>query len=143
MLTFFSTELHIGWCTQTRPAQFHHIYSESLSSFVLPFSGRAGTSLGEALPCLWTTYCFNFSQSCSLCSCPPPPPVRGIAHRPSVVRSTFCCLVNRTLRHGTSTHLHPLSNPRASFCAPKGFCGASGEETARGVKLYEGMVAAC
>ena len=41
------------------------------------------------------------------------PVLRGIAPRPSVVRSTLRFLVNRTLRHGTSNHLHPLSTPRA------------------------------
>ena len=35
--------------------------------------------------------------------------------------------------------LHPQSEP---FCV-NGFCGASGEATARGVNLYEDMAAAC
>ena len=54
VLKFFSTELHIGWCTQTCAAQFRHVYSETSSSFALPFSGRAGTPLGQTSPCLWT-----------------------------------------------------------------------------------------
>ena len=36
--------------------------------------------------------------------------------------------------------LHPQSEP---FLRVKGFCGASGEATARGVNLYEDMAAAC
>ena len=126
MLTFFSTELQIGPCTQTCATQFHHVYSESSLSFALPFSGRAGTPFGQTSPCLWTgTYFLNFSQSCSLRSFSGARPVlRGIAHRLSVVRPTFRCLVNRTLQpaFGSAarvmmTHLHPLSTPRASSFA--------------------------
>ena len=40
----------------------------------------------------------------------------------------------------TRTHCAPPE--RALLCA-KGFCGASGEATARGVNLYEDMAAAC
>ena len=32
---------------QTCTTQFHDVYSESLSSFALPFSGRAGTQMGQ------------------------------------------------------------------------------------------------
>ena len=35
-----------------------------------------------------------------------------------------------------------MSNLHALLCT-KGFCGASGEATARGVNLYEDMVTAC
>ena len=45
-----------------------------------------------------------FSQLCSLRSFTGTHPVlRGIAHRPSVVSSTFRCLVNRTLRCGMAS----------------------------------------
>ena len=68
----------------------NHVYSESSSSSAFPFSGKAGTPLGQASPCLWTgTYFFKFSQSCNLRAFTGThPSLRGIAHRPSVVRST-------------------------------------------------------
>ena len=49
---------------------------------------------------LWMgTHFFNFAQSCSLRAFTGTHPVlRGMAHRPAVVRSTFRCLVSRTLR---------------------------------------------
>ena len=47
MLRFLNTELQIGHGTQICAAQFHHVYSESSSSFALPFSGKAGTPLGQ------------------------------------------------------------------------------------------------
>ena len=34
-------------------AEFHHIYSESLLSFALPFSGITGTPFGQTSPCMW------------------------------------------------------------------------------------------
>ena len=67
MLTFLNTKPRIGRGTQTCTAQLHHVYSESSSSFRMPFSGKGGTPLGQTSPCLCTgTYFFNFSQSCSL-----------------------------------------------------------------------------
>ena len=80
-------------------APLDHPYSESSSSSALPFSGRAGTPLGQTSPCLWTgTYFFSFPQSCNICAFSGThPSLRGTAHRPSVVRSTFRCLVNQTL----------------------------------------------
>ena len=110
--TFFSVAQHIGRCTQTWHCTIHlHFYSESLSSSAFPFSGRAGTPLGQTSPCLWTgTYFFNFCQSCNLCAFTgTQPSIRGMAHRPSVVRSTFRCLVNPTLRQGIAS-LYPDFN---------------------------------
>ena len=85
-----------------------HFYSESLSLSALLFSGRAGTPLGQTSPCLWTgTYFFNFCQSCNLRAFTgTQPSLRGMAHRPSVVRSTFRCLINPTLRQGIAS-LYP------------------------------------
>ena len=40
-------------------------------------------------------------------------------------------------------HPHPLCPPEGALLRTNGFCGASGEATARGVNLYEDMVAAC
>ena len=40
----------------------------------------------------------------------------------------------------TCTHPAP---PERALLRVNGFCGASGEATARGVKLYEDMAAAC
>ena len=75
--------------------QSHQVYSESSSSVALPFSGKAGTPLGQTSPHLWTgTYFFNLSQPRGLRSFSGTHPVlRGIAHLPSVVRSTFRCFV--------------------------------------------------
>ena len=89
-------------------APFIHFYSESLSLSALLFSGRAGTPLGQTSPCLWTgTYFFNFCQSCNLRAFTrTQPSLRGMAHRPSVVRSTFRCLINPTLRQGIAS-LYP------------------------------------
>ena len=66
-------------------APVDHLYCESASSSAVPFSGRAGTPLGQTSPCLWTgTYFFNFSQSCNLRTFTgTQPSLRGIAHRPS------------------------------------------------------------
>ena len=50
--------------------------------------------------CEFEHFFFSFSQSCSLRALTGTPPLlRGMAHRPSVVRSTLRCLVSRTLRH--------------------------------------------
>ena len=106
VVTFFNVAQHVGRCTQT----WHciHFYSESLSSSAFPFSGRAGTPLGQTSPCLWTgTYFFNFCQSCNLRAFTgTQPSLRSMAHRPSVVRSTFRCLINPTLRQGMAS-LYP------------------------------------
>ena len=113
-------------------------------------TGRSGRQKAAAItfllnhhrPCLWTrTYFFNFPQSCSLRSFTGTHPVlRGIAHRPSVVRSTFRCLVNRTLRHGMAS-LYPVTpyiarmGPQVHrvrcaelFCAPKAFMVHQGKQ---------------
>ena len=99
------------------------------------------------------TYLFNFSQSCSLRAFTGTHPVfRGMAHRPSVVGSTFRCLVSWTLRHGMAS-LYPdftqtiftftqFAPPGRALLRTKGFCGASGEATAHGENLYADMVAA-
>ena len=48
-------------------APLNHVYSESSSPSALPFSGRAGTPLGQTSPCLSTgIHFFNFPQSCNL-----------------------------------------------------------------------------
>ena len=98
-------------------------YSES--SFALSFSGRAGTPFGQTSPCLlFRTYFFSFCQSCSLrLFTGTNPEFRGIAQRPSVVRSTFRCLVSLTLRlpGRTPSHTHPLCTPRASPFAHQRF----------------------
>ena len=121
-------------------APFIHFYSESLLSSAFLFSGRAGTPLGQTSPCLWTeTYFFNFCQSCNLRAFTgTQPSLRGMAHRPSVVRSTFHCLINRTLRRygaflpGYQAHaeipeptLHPRSAP---FCASTAFVVHPGKQ---------------
>ena len=77
---------------------------------------------GQTSPCLWTgAYFFNFCQSCNLRAFTgTQPSLRGMAHRPSVVRSTFRCLVNPTLRQGIASlypdfsHTQPGYTPRAS-----------------------------
>ena len=117
MFARFSTP---GCCkvgTQTCTECFTLAYSES--SFALSFSGRAGTPFGQTSPCLLLgTYFFSFCQSCNLrLFTGTHPEFRGIAQRPSVVRSTFRCLVSLTLRHSArglhATNLHPGSTPRA------------------------------
>ena len=111
VLTFLNRELHIGRGTQTCTAQLHHVYSESSPSFMLPLSGKAGTPLGQTSPYLWTgIYFFISPLSCRLGSFTGTHPlVRGIAHRPSAVRSTFRCLVTWTLHQGMAS-LYPDFN---------------------------------
>ena len=106
MFARFSTP---GCCkigTQTCTECFTLAYSES--SFALSFSGRAGTPFGQTSPCLLLgTYFFSFCQSCNLrLFTGTHPEFRGIAQRPSVVRSTFRCLVSLTLRHSMDS-LYP------------------------------------
>ena len=107
--------LHIS----IRFIQNHHRHSRCL------FQARLGPRNKPRPVCGQGTYFFNFYQSCSLRSFTSTHPVlRGIAHRPSVVRSTFHCSVRRTLRHGTGLlslatrlmplHPQPLCSPRAS-----------------------------
>ena len=135
-----------------------HFYSESLSLSALLFSGRAGTPLGQTSPCLWTgTYFFNFCQccealvgcvfrsqnwaakavasavvrmSCSLC-------VHAGCCEPAV-RGLFALLAD--FSRVTCTQFAP---PERALFRTKDFCGASGDATARGVNLYDDMVAAC
>ena len=87
-----------------------------------------------------------------LCSCPGDvllaAKAQGVcrkeALRPSVVRSTFRCLVSWTLRHGMAS-LYPdftvlvvfwrvtrtqVARPERALLRTKGFCGASGDATA-------------
>ena len=54
--------------------------------------------------CEWAHIFFTFSQSCSLRALTGTHPVlRGMAQRPSVVRSRLRCLASRTLRHGKTS----------------------------------------
>ena len=141
VLTFFSTELHSGRCTQTCTAQFHHVFSESSSSF----AGRAGTPLEQTWPCLWTgTYFFNFPQMLQ--------PAFLSWHPPCVKRhspQTISCEVHVWLLAQPdlgskrlfglpgscrSTGIDCAPQERALLCT-KGFCGASGDATAWGVNL--------
>ena len=70
---------------------------------------------------------FGFSQSCSLPALTGTHPVlRGMAHKPSVVRSTLGCLVSQVhtgccepavrgfFARPVPSHLHPLCTPRVS-----------------------------
>ena len=107
------------------------------------------THVGESGGEVAMTYFFNFCQSTNLRAFTgTQPSLRGMAHRPSVVRSTFHCLLFRSLffaflpgsSRDTCTHFTP---PERALLRVKGFCGASGEATARGVNLYEDMAAAC
>ena len=53
------------------------------------------------------TYFFNFCQLCSLCAFTGTHPVlSGMAHRSSVVRSTFRCFVSWSLCHAVAS-LYP------------------------------------
>ena len=124
-------------------APLNHVYSASWSPSALPFSGRAGTPLRQTSPCLWTgTYFFNFPQSCNLRALTGThPSLRGIIHRPSVVRSTFRCLINWTLRE-----LYPDFNhapAERALLRTKGFWGAFGGATACRVNLCVDMVSVC
>jgi len=157
VLTFFSAELHIGRCTRTGTAQFHHVYSESSSSFALLSFGRAGfcrcvyftffstsTMQGENSCCeALVGYTFQsknwaakavasaiYRMWCSLgvhAGCWDSAVQRFLARLPGSVRLTC-------------THSTP---PERVLLRTKGLCGASGEATARGVNLYEDMAAAC
>ena len=84
-----------------------------------------------------------------------PPCIERHGHRPPVVRSTFrswwvhagCCepIVRGFLAclagcRVTGTCSAP---PERALLRIKGFCGASGEATARGVNLYADIVATC
>ena len=132
--------------TQTCTEHFTLAYSESL--FASSFSGRAGTPFGQTSPCLLLgTYFFSFCQSCSLrLFTGTHPEFRGLAQRPSVVRSTFCCFVSLTLSHSMDSlypafihtkpgcragaespapTLHPLSEP---FYAPNAFVVLRGKQ---------------
>ena len=108
MVTFLSTELEVGRCTGWSNAQGITDYSALESLSLLSVSTRAGSPLGHALPCVQMgTYFFNFSQSCNLCAFTGTHPVLGgMAHRLSFVKSTFCYLVKRTLRHAMAS-LYP------------------------------------
>ena len=78
--------------------------------------------------CDWE-HIFNFPQSCSLRALTGTHPVlRGMAQRPSVVRSTFRCSVSWALRHAmaslypdsTQTSPGPTLHPQSVlFCEPK------------------------
>ena len=63
---------------------------------------------------------------------------------PAACRSTLRCLVSWTFQPGSSrlTCTH-FTAPQRALLRTKGFCGASGEATARGESLYADMVAAC
>ena len=135
-------------------ALFIRFYSKSLPSSAFLFSGRAGTPFGQTSPCLWTgTYFFNCEASVGCVFQPQNWAAKAVAS--AVVRMS-CSLwehvggCERAVRgflawvpgscRVTRTHCAP---PERVLLRAIGFCGASGEATARGVNLYEDMAAVC
>ena len=101
-LPFFSVAQQIGRCTQTWHCTVHPFLFRTTVIVSIPFFRQGWDPIRQTCPCLWTgTYFFNFYQSCNLRAFTgTQPSLRGMAHRPSVVRSTFHCLINPTFRQG-------------------------------------------
>ena len=134
----------MGQCTQTQHCTVYPFLFRITVTVSIAFFRQGGDPIRADIP-LWTgTYFFNFCQSCNLRAFTgTQPSLRGMAHRPSVVRSTFRCLINPTLRQGVSGRygaflpgyqahaeqpaptLHPQSEP---FCASKAFVVHPGKQ---------------
>ena len=157
-LTFFSAAQHMGRCTQTRHCTVYPFLFRITVTVSIAFFRQGGDPIRADIPlfvdrdifqCMWPCCealmgCVFRSQnwaakvvasavvrmSCSLWE------HAGGCERE--VRGFFAWLPGSC--RATCTHLTP---PERALLRVKGFCGASGEATARGVNLYEDMAAAC
>jgi hypothetical protein len=145
VFTFLSTEPEIERCTWRSNEQGPTTdYSEFESSPFLSLSTRAGTPLGHITLLVafvgWTFQSQNWVAKeaasavvriwCSLW-------VHAGCCEPAV-RGLFALLGE--FSRVTCTQFAP---PERTLFQTNGFCGASGDATARGVNLYVDMVAAC
>ena len=107
------TELYKGGHTGHRQwSRDHSLFRIRFVVIVAPFC-KGQDSIGAHIPVLVTgnifLQFFPILQPAWLTGTHPV--FRGMAHRPSVVRSTFRCLVSWTLRHGMASLSR--QNPRA------------------------------
>ena len=115
VLTFFSTELHIGRCTQTCIAQFHTFFLNYRRHWRCLFQAGLG----------------------------PHRPVCGQGRISFIFPNPAACVPSHFWPSScrfTRTHCAP---PERDLLRTEGFCGASEEATASGLNFYEDMVAAC
>ena len=125
---FEQMELQSGRCTGQGNARGTTDYSESESSPLLPPFHKGRDPIGAHIPLLvnWNIF-FSFSQSCSLRALAGTHPVwRGMAHRPSVVRSTLRCLVSRTLRQAMVTLYPDFTQTKPGWACRFSGCRFSG-----------------
>ena len=161
-LSFFSAAQHMGRCTQTQHCTVYPFLFRITVTVSIAFFRQGGDPIRADIPCLWTgTYFFNFCQSCNL---------RAFTGTGCVFRSqnwAAKAVASAVVRMSCSLCVHAgccepavrglfalladfsrvtctqFAPPERALFRTKGFCGASGDATARGVDLYDDMVAAC
>ena len=149
-VTFFSVAQHIGRCTQTWHCTVHPFLFRITVIVSIPFFRQGWDPIRADIPLFVDRDIFLQFLPILQPTCLHWHPTFVNGHGPqaigcevhegcceSAVRGFLACLA------GCRVTFLQVSPPECALLRTKGFCGASGEATARGVNLYVDMVAAC